>query len=321
MSTEQLDQINQQMLAALTSDKPFDASLNVETEQPPVETPPDSGQQAEPEAQPPAGEQQGDPGTPPTKENDTPVVLAKDGKHTIPYSVVEGLRGRIQELTQQLAEREAAQQSNADAPVHEDLPALSNEDMELLREEFPDAIKRMELLEARIAKVKELEGKVAEHEQAAQRTAAQQAQEAIDSIPKLAHIQANDQRLFTKACEFDAQLQQDPEMVKLPLEERFSKALAAVEALYGPIVLPDEAGQQQGTTDPATQQPPANLSNGKPIQATKTVLPNTLSDLPTGSPPVHDPLANLAGQSDIARLGHFIGKTPDQIHAELNKIL
>ena len=321
MSDFDQDQINKDMLTALMSEKPFDPSLKVETEPPKAEEQAQAEQQAE--------EQQGAPtDAPPTEEKtETPKVLAKDGVHTIPYSVVEGLRNRVAELSQRIADVEAAKAANVQAPQHEDIPQLSEEDMELLREEFPDVVKRMEAMDAKIARLNELETKVVEHERKEKLTAAQQAQDAIDSIPKLAHIQENDARLFAKACEFDKQLQTDPDMAALPLADRFAKALAAVEALYGEITIPDEAAGAEAP-GPATQTPPATStaksSNGKQNkvqQATKTALPNTLSDLPTGSPPVHDPLAALASLSTQSQLGHFIGKTPDEIHAELNRIL
>jgi hypothetical protein len=288
-----MDDVTQEMMAALAGEKEFEASLDLETKPEGTTVP---AVEATPET----------PATPPIEEK--PVVLAKDGVHTIPYSVVEGLRERERQLAARIAELE---RTGTTETVVDDLPDVSAEDMELLREEFPDAIKRMDALESRIKRQAELESRLAAHEQTAKQTAAEVAQAAIDSIPKLAHIQANNPDLFAKACELDAQLgATNPNM---PLAERFQKAMSAVEVLYGDVVLPGDT--------PAAQQS-APVAPVKPvIPAPKVPIPNSLSDLPAGSPPIHDPLAALSAVSAPTLLGHFHGKTPSQIEDELRALI
>ena len=234
-----------------------------------------------------------------------PEVLAKDGKNTIPFTVVEGLRQTEQRLRARIAELE-----QTPAAVPPDLPALSAEDLELMREEFPNAVKRLEALEQQAARTNELEQQLATHTQAAQQTAAQTAQAAIDAIPKLAHIQTNNPELFAEACKLDQVLQGRPDTAALPLQERFAKALAATEVMYGEIVIPG-APPAVKPTAPA----PA------PVTATPPPIPNSLSDLPAGSPPIHDPLGVLTATSTPTLLDHFHGKTPEQIHAEIRSII
>jgi len=283
-----------QVLEALSSDKPFEVSLDLEKTAPeaPEVAPVETVESAAPVTV-----------TPPTAEKT--VVLAKDGIHTLPFSVVEGLRARVAELSRQVEASAKAQSS----PAATELPAIGEEDLQLLREEFPDAIKRMELLEAQLADKQKLEAQVAITEQERQLTAAEVAQAAIDSIPKLAHIQATDANLFAMACDLDAKLGEANPTMGLP--ERFQKAVDAIEVLYGPIAI---EGGEVAPVVPAQSKPAVN------IPAPKSPIPNSLTDLPAGSPPIHDPLAAFSAASTTSQLDFFSGKTPEEIHERLNQL-
>lgn len=286
--------IDQDMMQVLMGEKTVEAALNLEpaSQEP---TPP------APAATPDLPKQEGAP-------TDTPVVLAKDGEHTIPYTVVEGLRDRVQQQAARIAELEGKGVGAEAAPVVAQ-PTISADDMDLIKEEFPEVAKQME---EQAAKLRELEAAVASQRQIEAQNAATSAQAAIDAIPKLAHIQANNPDLFAEACRLDEVLRTKPENASLSLTDRFQKAMNAVEAMFGEVALPGSVPQ---VSTPGAKPTPPSIP--KPVPPT----PNSLSDLPAGAPPIHDPLAAITNLSNVAILDQFHGKTPAQIEEMMARLI
>jgi hypothetical protein len=243
------------------------------------------------------------------KAEEIPVVYAKDGVHTLPYSVVEGLREQVKQLSEQLAEvKKTGDTTNLQA-----IPEYSTEDLELIKEEMPEIAAALQALTDERKTLNDKLADYARKEEEAKETeklaAAKEAQAAIDSIPKLAHIQANDPAMFAEAVRIDQQLSGIAANKTLTLEQRFAKAVSIVEAMFGEVVVG------------VPEEPSATVVE-KPLPAkAEPPIPNSLSDLPAGSPPVHDPLAALAGQSTVSIMNHFNGKTPAQIADMVNQLV
>jgi hypothetical protein len=229
-------------------------------------------------------------------------VLAKDGKHTIPYSVLEGSRKRADQA-EQIAEQMAAKIADLEmrlkaAPgdagtkgdAKSDDPDVSAADMAMIREEFPEFAK---VLEAQSAQIKNMESRLEQQhvreEEVKRSSVADMVQDTIDSIPKLAHIQAQNPALFKKAIEMDNALRSDPSAAELTLSERFTRVLSGVEAMYGVI-------QISGSAAPGrTPQEMAREALGK----AKSTTPNSLSDLPSGTPPHHSEIDRVSGMAPV----------------------
>jgi hypothetical protein len=308
---------DKEMMAVLMGEKSVEAALNLEASsptQPATEATPttpdpptaEAGAKDDAAADPKAG-RQADPATAPE-----PVVMAKDGKHTIPYSVIEGLRDRVQQQAAQIAELQKGNPEGIGKAMAPANAKISAEDMELIREEFPEVAK---LLEEQNAKLVELRSHFERQAEDARMAASRSAQEAIDAIPKLAHIQANDPSLFAEAVRIDEMLRGRPENANLSLQDRFQKALDAVEIMFGKVSLP---GGAPGTP---TTEPAAGKVIHPPKQPPGPPIPNSLSDIPAGSPHEHDHLSALASKSDMGRIDHFIGKSPAEIEEIMSRLI
>lgn len=268
---------------------------------------PDEEVEAEAEAQVEAkqdGETGGAPATSETKPEAQPQdakveeidpskaeVLTKDGKHTIPYSVLESERGgrkaaeqRAQQLQQQLEElqrqsRETpAQIAAREAPAVDEV--ISDEQLNALKDEAPELAKLFEGLIGRISAANERAARAEEQARkvnddlAARRMSEQEkmVEDAIGSNPKLLWARAEKPELYDKIVEVDDLFRQTTQAAGLSLSARLAKSVAMYEAANGPIEVPGFARavtSQIGVKDAAPQQ------RG----------PSTLSDLPGGSIP------------------------------------
>lgn len=315
-----------QILAEVESDSPDrDAQAKPEATEDKTETQAE-GDEGQPEGKAEA-KPEGQTETDPKPEGDTskgenPVIKAKDGKHELPYSVLESERRRSRELQQQLAEAqarleeiEAAKQSGA--PVADPAPTdIGADDME-------EAIKRIEEeygedhelakplraqqsklrdMEARLAKLDELDSWRKQQEQKAAQTAVSEVDEAIDSIPVLAGWRAEQGPLWDAAVAVDARLMKDPEHAGKSLKERFE----AVVRLMG--------------HDPNPKTDPPNLEkvvDEKLAAQERQRPPASLSDLPGGATfaqSEHESLENMPVTELAAK---FDKMTPDQREAFL----
>lgn len=309
---------------------------------------PDAGEAAAGEKQ--AGSQATEPeqkaepeADPATEAEQAEGVATKDGKHVIPYSVLKGERERaaraealvreaqerVQALEQQLQQK-ASQGANDGEGARTDgtqeaTDDLSDDDLEVLREDFPTVYK---VLMATQAKAKALEAKlepvaesVREANERSQRTATEQVQDAIDAVPKMAHIQANDPKAFALAQQFDAVLRDQPAWAGKPLQERFAKVAQMVEDANGAIELPAAAKQATGSQGKAGL---AEQAKAKAAQAAKAAVgagvPTSLSEFSAGEAPAVDEMEALEAMSNTQLAAKFSRMSPDQLDAYLSNI-
>lgn len=259
-------------------------------------------------------------------------VATKDGKHVIPYSVLKSERERAtraEQLAQEMKERVEALEAmvksgnqgakdGESARTDPQTPAaseLSQEDLESLKEDFPTVYKAVM---ASLAKARALEAKLqpveesvrnAQEDQA--RSAAETVQDAIDSVPKLAHIQANDPEAFELAKQFDATLRSQKAWANRSLAERFQKVSEMVEATMGPIEVP---GAKPAATQPSAEDL-RKAAIAKASSASKRDVPTSLSEFPAGQAPATDERAAAEQLSPLQLAEKFSRMSADEMDA------
>lgn len=291
---------------------------------------------------PPAAKVEDPPETPPAKEAEkledaNSVVKSKDGKHDIPYAVLDAERRGRQEAekkaTDQQAEIERLQAlidaagktppkgAKEEPPPVDEVEVMSEEDIAEVEKDFPAVAKTMRAQAKQMADMQQLLRNVAQSEgnrrQSEATTAKSTVQLAIDANPKLAFLQAKDPEAWTQAVEFDKALRTNPRNKSLEMKDRFAKVVGMYESAFGEIVMP--AGTP-APTPPATPAAPAAKAPAPPAKesdalaaarkliaeadaAVKNGKVASLSDIPGGVPPETDPLEQL-GLLSSAELGN-----------------
>lgn len=246
------------------------------------------------------------------------VLKSKDGKHEIPYSVlqtereqrraaevaVEQLRLQVEALTAQVSGKQVAQAAEQAA-----VPDLSEEDLQAIEEDFPTTGKALKALLARVGSLQAQLGAVEQAEgsrRAAESTrASTTVQEAIDANPHLSYWQQQDPEAFGAAVKFDNQIKSDPRNRGLSLDERFTKVVGAMAAVYGAVDLPPEY-QRADTTRRPSGKPEQNVAaKAKQVidQAQTRSRVSSLSDIPGGIGAESDEIDQL-GMLSAQELGN-----------------
>lgn len=268
-----------------------------------------------------------------SQEKEPDGVATKDGKHIIPYSVLQADRERarraeeaLSETQRKLAELEAAAKSDQgvkDGNTAEPNQAsdLSEEDLETLKEDFPTVYKGIMAMrkqaEALQAQLKPVQETVQQQEAQAQRSQADLVQEAIDATPKLAHIKATDPEAFALAAQFDNTLKTSPTWAGKSLAERFAKVVEMVESANGVISVPGQNPQQKTAAQLKEEAKALALEQAR---SNKTAVPTSLSDFPAGQHVAESEHEAIANMSTLQFAQKFASMTPDQQEAYLNKL-
>lgn len=284
----------------------------------------------EPEAQ---GQQQAEQGQQ-QEEREPDGVSTKDGKHVIPYSVLKSERDRaaraeqiareaqerLEALQAQLAAGSQGANNGESARTNQQQPTvsdLSTEDLQTLQEDFPTVYKAVM---ASMAAAKALEAKLAPVEESVRNAEADQArsaqetvQDAIDSVPKLAHIQANNAEAFELAKQFDATLRTQSAWADKPLSERFSKVMEMVESTIGPIEVP---GSQKATSQNVGDLKKAAMAKAEQVaKSNRSNVPTSLSEFPAGQHAAQDEQEAAEQMTALQLAEKFSTMTPDQMDA------
>lgn len=293
---------------------------------------------------PPADKVEDPPATPPAKEAEKPedpngsVVKSKDGKHEIPYAVLDAERqGRrdaeqkaqtqqaeIDRLTALVAASKTEQPKGEPKvePPADELEVMSEEDIAEVEKDFPAVAKNLRAQAKQLADLQTLVQTLAQSEggrrQTEANTAKSSVQVAIDANPKLAILQSKDPEGWKQAIEFDNSLKRDPRNKSLDMAARFAKVVGMYESVYGAIELP------AGTPAPApTPAAPAAKAPAAPVvkkeddavvaaraliakvdkESKENGKVTSLSDIPGGVPPETDPLEQL-GLLSASELGN-----------------
>lgn len=266
-------------------------------------------------------------------------VATKDGKHVIPYSVLKSEReraSRAEQMANEMKERvafleglvkngsEGAKDDGEGARTSQQPPVsdFSEADLETLKEDFPTVYKavkaamaRAEMLEAKLKPVEEsVQSVQAERERSANETV----QDAIDSVPKLAHIQANNAEAFELAKQFDKTLREQKAWANKPLTERFQKVAEMVEAALGEIELP--GAPQAAPTNQGDLKAKAKAKAAESVKKSASDVPKSLSEFPAGQHAAQDEREEAQNLTSVQLAEKFARMTPDQLEAYFNSL-
>lgn len=171
-------------------------------------------------------------------------ILTRDGKHVIPYDVLEAERTgrqRVEQealtLKQQLAEEQRKidlltsqikQAGMTPDPLPEDA-RISDEQIAKIREDYPEMADALTLM---ARKYDYLQARIQEAQPAPQENPAIQA---MNAVPDLVEWQQSDPDRFAVAVHLDEKLQTDPAWKDKPLTERFAEVARRTRAAYGEV--------------------------------------------------------------------------------------
>ncbi len=266
-------------------------------------------------------------------EDNAAGVATKDGKHIIPYSVLKSERdraSRAEQIAREAQERLAAleaqlkasnQGANNGEGARTDMQQptvsdLSAEDLEVLKDDFPTVYKAvmasMAATKALESKLQPIEESVRSTEVEREQSAINAVQDAIDSVPKLAYIQATNKDAFELAKQFDATLRAQSAWASKPLTERFAKVAEMVESAIGPIYLPGDKKASQSAEDFAKA---AKAKAEQYAKAGRTNVPTSLSEFPAGQHAAQDELEAIEQLTHQQLAEKFSSMSADQMDA------
>ncbi len=263
-------------------------------------------------------------------------VLAQDGKHTIPYSVLERERTRAIQaeataaaLAEEVKQLQAGKKPDAESAT----AALSEEDLAQLDQDLPGVAKviraQMSMIEQLTGSVKSIKAGQDVQERSAEQVRIDAEEAAIAANPELVALRtamaANDPKATVRwntVVDAYSALQNDPDLVGLPTADLINRAAHGIKALYGGNLLP--AGIQALAASPAAPTDAALKAKADAALAAAekagAATPHSLGDIPGGSAPATDEAAAMLGKSGAQLTAEFMTMTPDQIEAKLNRL-
>lgn len=261
-------------------------------------------------------------------------VLTKDGKHVIPFEVLEGTRKRQAELEKLATDLQAAlEQKNQElarlnagaaavATPQNQQPAqgegvtfLSDEDLVELEQDFPVFARQFRAIQGALGQVTALVNTLSAREQSRDvevaKTLDEQIRNAIDANAELVKWEATDPDRWARATAVDQFLRSQPKYADVPFADRFAKVVAMVKAEMG-----DAPSPVSTQTPGATVEEAARARLEKAASASRARVPASLSDLPGGHPPPVDERDRVE-QMSAAELGSKFMKmrSPEEIAA------
>lgn len=265
---------------------------------------------------------------PQESEDGQKVVLGKDGKTAIPYSVLERERERA-------ARAEVAAEALADqikkiqegkAMEGAESAQLSNEELEQLDQDLPGVAKairaQMAMLEKLTGTVQTLKRGHESAEQTAEQVRKDEEEAAIAASETLtalrSGVESGDQKStarWNRIVDTYSSMRDDPEFDALDTAALIGKAQAAVEAIYGPMSTNPAASPVKQTAAAIDAKAAAALE-----AAAKHSVPLSSGGIPGGSAPPVDEVAAMLEKSGAQLTDEFMRMTPEQIEAKLNKL-
>jgi hypothetical protein len=263
--------------------------------------------------------------TPAETDDKADGVLAKDGKHVLPFTVLEGARRRAAELEEIVRQQteyiaslsqqagkspdpEQQAQQASDSPLSD--MDIDDETIAAYEEELPALAKVLRQARANQQVIQQLTEQVADLSTRDERKAQQETanksrgevQDAIDAVPAIAHLQASDPEAWAEVVALDNSMKDLPKFKALSLKDRFEKVAAAYQAVNGPIKLPAAEPSQKDMTKEADRVIAASAGRTRPA---------SLTDLPGGATPPVDERAAFETTS-TAELGASFERMNDE---------
>ena len=257
-----------------------------------------------------------------------PVILTKDGSHTIPFSVLEAERQRVRELEQQLqATQEAVKEPPKVTPSEPVKPAASGEldaDLKALFAERDEAFYSGEAekaaeLNAKIFAIQQERATQAAVERIEARNAERKAEEdrvktvseiesrvasAVEKYPFLDYKgpQANKDAIDLVVAQRDLLIARG-----VPAPDAIDQAIAKVAPLF-----------VKETIDPKAD---AAAKAAEVIKEAKNPVPTSLSSVPAGASVHHDEGEAIRNRSGLSLLNSFEGKSADDILKLMSRVI
>lgn len=262
-------------------------------------TPATSTEKVEPTATTAAGEAGTEAKPEPAPEGEK-VVLSKDGKHTIPYEVLENQRARARALEQEnqqlrtiQAERDKLQalldkhqiDINAD-----NLENLTDEALAEIADEFPLVGKGFNRLFAEINQLKQTVAQTA----APADHGVSDVRKVFNSVPELVAWEAGDPDRLDYAIAKDKELMADPLWAEKPVRDRFLEAVRRTTSAFGDVV-PVKA--------PEGKPSPIKAKETDPLPGSPSEIGNSVRESATrGTPEYYANLSPSQLQTEMARM-------------------
>lgn len=257
-----------------------------------------------------------------------PVILAKDGQHTIPFSELETAREKARQLEQELIELRAGKPAS-DVPDTDSKPQSVDgmDEIAELRRQYKEAFfngddaiateleKRIDakVMEVAIAKASEVVGarEAQRQEQLAQERIISDANKrATALVEKYPFLDPEGPATNRKAIDLVV-LQRDKFIAEgMTFADAIEKAVGEIAPLF-----------EQATT--TKQQPGADVAKkaAEAISKAQAKVPTSLSQVPAGARAHHDE-GEAIRNMDINRLSRtFEGKSPDEIMKLMSRVL
>ncbi|EOB5136562.1 hypothetical protein ACG9KJ_001212 [Salmonella enterica] len=250
-------------------------------------------------------------------------ILARDGKHVIPYDVLEAERTgrqRVEQeaflLKQQLAEEQRKidlltsqikQAGMTPDPLPEDT-RISDEQIARIKEEYPEVANALTLM---ARKYDYLQARIQEAQQVPQENPVVQA---MNAVPDLVVWQRSDPDKFAVAIHLDEKLQTDPAWKDKPLTERFAEVARRTRAAYGEVS-PEPVAEQD-----KNQKVLAAVADKVAKADAAAALPDSPSDVGNTAAVPQDKFEQLLGASYADAEAVMSGMSDADIDAVLEKL-
>ncbi|MGG6129360.1 hypothetical protein ACQSGE_23245 [Salmonella enterica] len=259
-------------------------------------------------------------------QEDVKGVLTRDGKHVIPYDVLEAERTgrqRVEQeaflLKQQLAEEQRkidllTSQIKQAGMTPDPLPEearISDEQIAKIREEYPEVANALTLMSR---KYDYLQGQI----QARQTQPAPQddpATLALNATPDLVDWQRSDPDKFAIAVHLDEKLQNDPAWKDKPLTERFAEVARRTRIAYGEA--PPEPVVEQNKNKEVLAAAADKVAKADAAAA----LPDSPSDVGNTAAVPQDKFERLLGATYAEAAELMSTMSDDDINAALQKAI
>lgn len=237
-------------------------------------------------------------------------VLARDGKHIIPYSRLEDAERRARENEQRARDleqrlKDATEGGTSSEATQDDHTQglMSDAELDELEAELPALAK---VIRAQQAQIKAMADKVAHIEGAGEAASKQSAEEAWSAAlaqnPKAAYLDATlsvedgDRFINAAAALYD-------DWNTMTADQRADAIVRQYEAVRGPIKVASIATQQPGAKAPA-----------------RPDVPLSMSGIPGGAAPAVDEAAAMANKTGAELTHDFMAMSPEQIEAALARL-
>lgn len=261
-----------------------------------------------------------------------PVVLAKDGKNTIPFSVLEAERERVRQLEQELAARSKAPQTESKdtegkPATEEGAQATSTDELSALVAERDEALYAgdqerahelsMKIIgiqndiaaEAAVARMK-AETSASKERDTQEQMVAAATERAAALVEKYPFLNPDDPAANQVAI--DGVVAERNRLVAsgVPLADAIEKAVAKVAPMF----------EQKPTT---TQQPAEATAKAAAdaIAKAKAQVPTSLSQVPAGSAAHHDEGEAIRNKSGLSLLQVFEGKSSEEALKLMSRVI